>query len=111
MNDDTKTRKRSLWAMKAVTAGALLFAGVSCTSDDDDDNSWNVQEDTGVADADSDAGPQCSGDEFTGECDERCSIHDDADCCELEGHCWSGGECWEGGCAVPGPFVPPRIRA
>ena len=113
MSDANRIRKKSLWAMKAVTAGALLFAGVSCTSDDDDtsnDSSWNIEEggDAALSDTD-DTAPECSGDEFTGQCDPRCSIHEDADCCEMEGHCWMSSECWEGGCAIPGPFVPPSM--
>lgn len=100
--------------MKAVTAGALLFAGVSCTGDDDDtsnDGGWNVQEGDAGADADGDADSPgfCSGGERTGDCHVMCSIDEDIDCCEQAGHCWQGGQCYEDACAVPGPFVPPKM--
>ena len=131
--------------MKAVTAGALLFAGVSCTSDDptDNDDSWNLEEPGGDATADDaddgdvdtgdatvsdtgtdviavdtgsdggmvDADIRCDDEERTGVCPDECTMDSDIDCCEENDGCWDSGTCWEGGCAVPGPFVPPKMSA
>ena len=132
MNDDSKIRHKALHAMKAVTAGALLFAGVACSGDDDTTNgpNWNIGNqnagnatttDTGGdADGDAssqnddqntvvaDAGEDCNDEESTGVCPEHCDEDNDVDCCEEID--WGYGE-WsdEYGCmvAIPGPFVPP----
>ncbi len=44
MKEKTKTRKKALRAMKAVTAGAILFAGVACSDDDTGSTGWNIDE-------------------------------------------------------------------
>lgn len=122
MSDESTLRQRSLLAMKAVTAGALLFAGIAC-SDDDDTNEpdWNIQDnqnsadaggDTAVADvSQNDTGEACNTESYTGVCPDHCTIDEDLDCCEASGGCWWGGECDPWGCVVPGPFVPPTVVA
>lgn len=51
MSDETVIRQKALWAMKAVTAGALLFAGVSCSGDADPaDPEWNLSDNHASAD-------------------------------------------------------------
>lgn len=126
MKPDSQIRRKAMKAIQAVTASAVLFAGVSCSPDDDiRDPSWNLQEgDTGndaTADADAtvddtgdamvDAATRCNAEESTGVCPAECTMDNDIDCCESNNGCWDSGVCWEGGCAVPGPFVPPRMAA
>lgn len=118
MSKKSEIRKKSLWAMKAVTAGALLFAGVSCSgeTDDSNDSEWNIQEgdagadaspsDTAVADADN--GDECYDGQANGNCPEHCTMDDDVDCCIESGGDWFGDGC---AVAVPGPFVPPKMTA
>lgn len=152
MKLDYEIRKKALRAMQAVTASAVLFAGVSCSSTEgSDDSEWNLhEEDAGndvttdtngdasgdtngdaSADASGDTGGDastdvggdtdtngetdvalsCNDEQSTGVCPEGCTMEDDVDCCHEGGGCWDMDECWEGGCAVPGPFVPPRMVA
>ncbi len=60
MKDDARIRKKALRSMQAMTAGALLFAGVSCTDVEESETSWNLQDpDTGgdaTLDANGDTG-------------------------------------------------------
>ncbi len=123
---DKEIRKRAISAVKAVTAGAILFAGLSCGSDDGNEGpQWNIENrDAGSDAALSDAGgdvalsdangsdvqdvqeTRCNAQESTGECYEECHQDEDVDCC----HQW-GGELWDGQCAALniGPSVPPRM--
>ena len=117
---DDQIRSKALTAMKAVTASAILFAGVACSSESDTtrDVGWNVdQQDTAVSDtsdavatADADNGEDCNDEESTGVCPDHCTQDNDVDCCESSGMY----EWWDDGCyavAVPGPFVPPSMKA
>ncbi len=48
MSEKKAIRRRALQAMKAVTASAILFAGVACSGDESDKTNFNVGEpDTG----------------------------------------------------------------
>jgi hypothetical protein len=123
MKRDLEIRRKALRATMAVTASAMLFAGVGCSNDDDTtDPGWDVREpetDTGREDADvegdvaddaddvseNDSGPGCNEDEADGVCPQGCHSGNDVDCCER------GGGFWAGGCAVEGPFVPPSMPA
>ena len=129
MIGDDEILRKSLTAMKAVTAGALLIAGVACSSDEEGpDPSWEVGEDAGPqqdgGDDDTgidtgpdaiiavDTGPSCNDQESTGVCPEGCSINDDVDCCNQDGDEWCWSEWEEGfGCTTicMGPYVPPRM--
>ncbi len=120
MSDSSAIRKKAINAMKAVTAGALLCAGIACSGDDDTEGpEWNINQsndaDVTTTDAGSDTGKTDAGvdcnDEYSNDiCPEHCDEHNDVDCCENidygYGH-WSD----EHGCsvAVPGPFVPPAM--
>ena len=132
MDRNQEIRRKALKAARAVTAGALLFAGLSCTDvDDTTPPGWDVGEgspdvsspDTGTAEArapdtsapdtsppdpdvsETDALVDCSGEVTDGICPSHCHEHNDADCCEE----WGG--IWAGGCAIEGPFVPPSMPA
>ena len=51
---------------------------------------------------------QCNAQESTGHCPEGCTTDEDVDCCEeTPAGCWVGGVCRP--CAIPGPFVPPKM--
>ncbi len=112
--EDKEIRKKAITAVKAVTAGAILFAGVSCWSDDGNEGpEWNIENsDAGGDAAVSDASGsdvqsmRCDAQESTGECYEECNRDNDVDCC----YNW-GGELWDGECVayIEGPFVPPRM--
>ncbi len=127
MSQETKIRKKAIVAMKAVTASAIFFAGVSCSSEEEStDVGFSVNEpdvatsdtgeDTAVADigadtavADADDGAICNTEVSTGVCPDQCDRDNDIDCCESDGGDWWDGQC--GPVAVPGPFVPPSMRA
>ncbi len=113
MKANDNIRNKAMMAMKAVTAGALLFAGVACSGDTDDtEETWNVAEQDAGSDAeDDDTGPLCNAQESTGECPEGCTQENDVDCCEeidseWEWCDWIDGYC---SCAIMGPFVPPSM--
>ena len=107
MSDNRKVHRKALRAMKAVTAGAILFAGVACSNDDTDDPDWNVGEnDTEADNAVADTGPECNAEESTDVCPDKCHMDDDVDCCEESGGFWEGDFC---SVVVPGPFVPPAM--
>lgn len=120
MGQESKIRKKALIAIKAVTAGAVLFAGVACSGEEEaNDVGFNITEaDAATGDtegdttpvADADSGAECNSEESTGVCPEMCDRDNDVDCCNDDGMY----EWWDGGChamAVPGPFVPPKMRA
>lgn len=130
MDSDAEIRKRAITAMKAVTAGAILAAGVACSSDGETpDAGWELTEDVGQDSADDtgsdtsgvdtgpdaitqDTGSECNDQESTGYCPEGCGVDDDIDCCTESSTemCWSSWE--EGfGCTTicEGPFVPPEM--
>lgn len=126
---DDRIRRKAIRAITAVTAGAMLFAGVACTSDDDDSGNsnngeWNLQDGdasgdtaegdvtanhTQFGDTDGQSESKCNMQESTGECHEDCTIYNDKDCCnEDDFGYWSNGDC---AVAIEGPFIPPRMPA
>jgi hypothetical protein len=137
--DDKKTdpiRRKARRAARAVTMGAAL-AAAGCSPDSSpisDNNDWDlsndashsdaVTADTATADAvttdtqvrdaavdalaDADITEATCSDEADEICPEICTHNNDYDCCVLgPGFTYLPG----GGCAVPGPFVPPAMRA
>ena len=113
MVGEREVRSKAIRAMKAVTAGALLFAGVACSSGQPVENDANDEVDSENTGTENDESLEvvdartCNTDEPTGICPEGCSIDEDIDCCEREDLCsWAGGAC---SCAIPGPFVPPSM--
>lgn len=113
---DQRIRRKAIGAIKAVTAGAILFAGVACSGEEPDGPHWNIgnhdaggdvtQTDTAdTAQADSGSTGVCSTEEVNEECYAECNENNDIACCQQWGT-WLGDECaaW-----IEGPFVPPRM--
>ena len=68
MSNNRNVRRKALRAMKAVTAGAILFAGVACSDDESGGTTFNVgEEDAGTDAATADTGGDTSTEDAGGD--------------------------------------------